>query len=174
MDFDRQPCLQGPALSLRPLRVDDVDALYAAASDPLTWEQHPARDRHEREAFRRFFDDALASGGTLVLLDPDGVVIGCSRYDGWTAGPPSSVEIGWTFVRRDHWGDGTNREMKRLMLDHAFASVDRVRFRVAAGNIRSQRAVTSLGACRLPGAGETLHGVEHVAFELCREDWPSS
>ena len=43
MDF--QPVLRGSLLELRPLRADDFDALYAVASDPLIWEQHPQRDR---------------------------------------------------------------------------------------------------------------------------------
>ena len=39
--FDLQPTLHGSLVELRPLRPDDWDALYAEASDPLVWEQHP-------------------------------------------------------------------------------------------------------------------------------------
>ena len=67
MPFDAQPILQGERLELRPLRADDWEALYAVASDWLIWEQHPARNRYEIEVFRAFFDEALASGGTLVV-----------------------------------------------------------------------------------------------------------
>lgn len=45
MPFELQPTLHGDLVSLRPLRPDDLDALYAVASDPLVWEQHPDRDR---------------------------------------------------------------------------------------------------------------------------------
>ena len=38
-DFELQPVLAGSLITLRPLRADDFDALYAAASDPLIWEQ---------------------------------------------------------------------------------------------------------------------------------------
>jgi len=34
------------------------------------------------------------------------------------------VEIGWTFLARSHWGGATDREVKRLMLDHALSFVD--------------------------------------------------
>lgn len=39
--FDLQPTLNGKLLILRPLRLEDYDALYLAASDPQIWEQHP-------------------------------------------------------------------------------------------------------------------------------------
>ena len=55
---------------MRPLEPDDFDATYAAASDPLIWEQHPAKDRHKREVFERFFSDAMKSGGALLAVDP--------------------------------------------------------------------------------------------------------
>src|SRR5204863_4133155 len=60
--FDPQPVLKGSLLELRPLRADDQDALFAAASDPLIWEQHPQRNRHEPEVFRGYFAEQLASG----------------------------------------------------------------------------------------------------------------
>jgi RimJ/RimL family protein N-acetyltransferase len=41
MPFELQPTLKGALLVLRPLRPEDFDALYAVASDPLIWEQHP-------------------------------------------------------------------------------------------------------------------------------------
>ena len=43
-----------------PCAADDWDALFAVASDPLIWEQHPAHDRWQEPVFRAFFDDALA------------------------------------------------------------------------------------------------------------------
>ena len=61
MPFDLQPTLRGELLELRPLRAEDFRALYAVASDPLVWEQHPANDRYKEEVFRQFFREALAS-----------------------------------------------------------------------------------------------------------------
>ena len=82
---------------------EDFDGLYAVAADPLLWEQHPDRDRYRSESFRRFFDDALASGGALTVIDNDGVVIGSSRFHGFDV-RRSEVQIGWTFLARSHWG----------------------------------------------------------------------
>jgi len=44
-DFELQPHLVGDLLEVRPLRPEDWESLFAVASDPLIWEQHPARDR---------------------------------------------------------------------------------------------------------------------------------
>lgn len=44
MQFELQPALKGELVELRPLREEDFNALYAVASDPLIWEQHPAND----------------------------------------------------------------------------------------------------------------------------------
>jgi N-acetyltransferase len=146
--FDPQPTLVGESVTLRPLRRSDHGPLYEVARDPLIWEQHPSRDRHERGQFDVFFDEAIRSGGALAILDYSGVVIGSSRFHGHDAAA-SEVEIGWTFLARAHWGTGTNREVKRLMLAHAFANVDRVVFMIGPLNRRSQRAVEKLGARRV-------------------------
>jgi N-acetyltransferase len=169
MPLDTQPALTGAILELRALRADDFDALYAVASDPLIWEQHPASDRHEEAVFRRFFQDALDSGGALVAIDrATGRVIGSSRYHGYDE-TKGEVEIGWTFLARTHWGGRYNGEMKRLMLDHAFASVPRVVFLIGPRNLRSRRAVEKLGAV-LAGT-RTVGERESVVYEMTSDGW---
>ena len=144
MPFELQPTLKGALLALRPLEPGDFDALYAVASDPLIWEQHPARDRCELPVFREFFAEALASGGALLVTDAEtGRVIGSSRYFGHRE-EASEIEIGWTFLARSHWGGRYNRELKRLMLEHAFRFVRSVVFLVGPGNLRSQRAMEKI------------------------------
>lgn len=156
VDFEYQPVLRGECVSLRPLAADDFDALYAVASDPLIWEQHPAPNRHEEAAFRDFFREALACGGTLVAVDTEnGRVIGSSRFHAFDEGR-GEVEIGWTFLARSHWGGRYNGEMKRLMCEHAFAFVDAVVLLIGTENVRSQRAAERIGAVRVgmrPDAG---------------------
>jgi RimJ/RimL family protein N-acetyltransferase len=162
---DLQPTLQGELVELRPLRPDDWDALYAVASDPLIWEQHPAADRWREPVFRSFFHEALASGGALVALDArDGRVIGSSRYHGWDPAR-REVEIGWTFLARSHWGGRWNGEMKRLMLRHAFRCVDRVVFLIGPRNARSRRGVEKIGGV-YAGRSVDASGRESVVYEI--------
>ena len=140
-----RPTLTSPTLTLRPLTAADRDALYAAASDPLIWAVHPAHDRWQAPVFRRYFDEALASGGAMVAIDPaTGAIIGASRFDTGRA-EPGEVEIGWTFLARSHWGGTANAAMKALMVGHALKSFDRVIFLIAETNIRSRRAMEKIG-----------------------------
>jgi RimJ/RimL family protein N-acetyltransferase len=145
MPFDLQPTLKGELLELRPLRPEDFDDLYAVASDPLIWEQHPMKDRHEVEVFKGFFREALESGGALIAVDSkDRQVIGSSRFHGFD-GEKSEIEIGWTFLARSRWGGVYNKEMKRLMMGHAFKFVKSVVFVIGPQNVRSQRAIEKIG-----------------------------
>ena len=145
MPFDKQPILKGELVELRPLRSADYADLYVVAGDPLVWEQHPVKNRHEEAAFREFFRESVASGGALLAIDAETQqVIGSSRFHGY-CDERSEIEIGWTFLARSHWGGKYNRELKELMLRHAFRSVDSVVFFVGRENVRSQRAVEKFG-----------------------------
>lgn len=171
MSFDTQPELKGTLLRLRPLRAGDFDALSAAASDPLIWEQHPQRDRWKPDVFRAYFADQLASGGALIVHDAKtGETIGLSRYHGYDPGR-SEVEIGWTFLVRRCWGGVYNRELKDLMLAHAFRFVDNVVFLVAPENVRSRRGVEKIGAVEI-GTRPGADGTPSVAYRITRRPRP--
>jgi N-acetyltransferase len=143
-----QPVLRGELVELRPLRETDFDELFAVASDPLIWEQHPASDRYKEPVFRVYFREAMESGGAFAVIDrADGAIIGSTRYYGYEP-QPREIEIGWTFLARACWGGRHNGEMKRLLLEHAFGFVDRVVFVVGPDNIRSRRAVEKIGGVR--------------------------
>jgi N-acetyltransferase len=165
MSFDFQPTLKGELLELRPLRAEDFHGLYAAASDPLIWEQHPVRDRYKEEVFRGFFREALESGAALIAIDSkDGQVIGSSRFHGYDE-ETSEIEIGWTFLARSHWGGVYNREMKRLMLQHAFEFVKSVIFLIGPQNVRSQRAIENIGGVRV-GSRPDGNGRESFVYQI--------
>jgi RimJ/RimL family protein N-acetyltransferase len=166
--FDLQPVLRSELLELRPLKQEDFGSLFAVASDPLIWEQHPDRDRYQEAVFREFFREAMQSGGALVAVDQvTGQIIGSSRFHGYDP-TAREVEIGWTFLARQYWGGRYNWEMKRLMLEHAFRWVDQVLFIVGQENHRSQRAVEKIGGTRLRLQVDA-RGRERVVFGLTHE-----
>jgi len=172
--LDRQPTLEGPKLLLRPLRAEDWDALFAVASDPLIWEVHPAHDRWQEPVFRAFFDDALAHGGALAVIDKaandsGGAIIGSSRYQWLEEADRGSVEIGWTFLAREYWGGAANRELKRLMVSHALASIAECRFVVGESNWRSRRAMEKIGGRltdRSESRGMAGQDARHVVYVI--------
>jgi RimJ/RimL family protein N-acetyltransferase len=165
MSFDLQPALKGEVLELRPLRSEDFHDLYAVASDPLIWEQHPVRDRYQEEVFQRFFRDALESGGALIASDCHSrLVIGSSRFHEYNE-EKSEIEIGWTFLARSHWGGMYNKEMKQLMLRHAFRFVNSVIFLVGPQNVRSQRAIEKVGGVRV-GSRSDGSGRDSFVYQI--------
>jgi RimJ/RimL family protein N-acetyltransferase len=148
MSFDLQPNLKGELIGLRPLTPEDWEDLFAVASDPVIWEQHPESDRYKEDVFKIFFSDALESGGAFVIIDrKNQQIIGSTRFYGYDP-EKSEIEIGWTFLARKYWGGRYNREMKQLMLDHAFQFVESVIFYVGENNIRSQKATEKVGGVR--------------------------
>jgi RimJ/RimL family protein N-acetyltransferase len=152
------------------LQPADYASLYAVASDPLIWEQHPDRHRYQQPVFDAFFQQALESRGALVAMDrATGRVIGSSRYHGYDP-TAREVEIGWSFLARACWGSRYNGDMKRLMIDHAFRWVDRVLFIIGTTNLRSQRAIEKIGAVPI-GERRDASGRESLLFALTPEQY---
>ena len=148
---DFQPILVGPAITVRPISTADWTELFAVASDPKIWEVDPEPNLYTEVEFRKFFDDAVKSRMAFVFVDrATGKLVGSSRYRGHEP-EISEIEIGWTFLARSHWGGVTNREVKRLMLDHAFSFVDTAVFWVGNENWRSLGAMTKIGGVRRDG-----------------------
>lgn len=135
-----------------PLKETDFERLYLAASDPLIWEQHPNKNRYQRQQFENYFKGAMESGGAFLVTDATTKeVIGSSRYSDFNA-EKGVVSIGYTFFVRSCWGKGYNYALKKLMLDHIFQLVETVQFYIGAVNKRSQVSIERLGAVK---TGET-------------------
>jgi len=167
--FEYQATLKGPRITVRPIQKDDWLEMFAAAGNPKVWENHPVIDRYTEAVFRGFFDDAVASGSAYTFVDRENDrIIGSSRYHNLDE-QLSEIEIGWTFLDHDYWGGSYNAEVKKLMVEHAFAVVDTVVFWVGDSNIVSMRAMEKIGGVkREKREVRVLNGVSypHVIYEL--------
>ncbi|MFO0614983.1 MAG: GNAT family N-acetyltransferase [Polyangiaceae bacterium] len=171
MAFELQPHLSDALVTLDPLRPEDFEALYAVASDPLIWEQHPSRTRYQRDVFENYFQGALASGGAFRISETrTGEPMGSSRYYDLDE-VKSEVAIGYTFIARKFWGGAYNRALKTLMLDHAFRFVERAIFHVGRDNKRSRAAMEKLGAILVGEQDIAYYGEKsnpNVVYEISR------
>ena len=169
MTFDYSPSLTGRVVEVRPLTGADFWELYAVAADPLLWAQHPEPERARLPDFRRFFDTALDQCALAVRDRRTGALIGSSRFANHRP-DTRTVEIGWTFLARSHWGGPCNADLKDVMLRHAFNFVDRVVFLVHPANLRSQRALEKIGAVLL---GTTLEEERkpYLEFEILSDGY---
>ena len=152
-----QPTLENDLVMVRPLLVDDFEALYQAANDPKIWELHQNPDRYKRTIFQHFFEEAIASKGAFVIIDKaTNKIIGSSRFK-FAEGSSDAIEIGWTFLSREYWGGRYNKSFKGLMIDYALQYFEYILFHVDQNNFRSQKAVKKLGGTLLDKNGELGH-----------------
>ncbi len=167
---DLQPTLRSERVLIRPVVAADWNGMYAVAADPEVWSLHPTSDRYKEPVFRQFFASALSCGSAFTILERQSDrIIGSSRYYGYEP-KLREIEIGWTFLGREYWGGSYNREIKHLMLAHAFSFVETVVFWVGVENHRSRRAMEKIGGTLREGARTRPETGDqpHVVYEICR------
>lgn len=162
--------LQTELITLIPLKESDFESVFAVASDPLIWEQHPDRERFKKEVFQLYFDSAIESKGAFKVCHAiTSEVIGCSRYYHLNE-TDKTVMVGYTFLARKYWGGLYNSHLKKLMFTHAFNHNYTVHLQIGSTNFRSQKATEKLGAKKikeelLDFPKQTLHFVYKIARE---------
>lgn len=174
LPYSPLPILQNDLIIATPLQPNDFERLYAAASDPLIWEQHPNKNRWQRGAFQNYFEGAMLSEGAFLVTNAKtGEVIGSSRFSDFMP-ETNTVSIGYTFFIRSCWGKGYNYALKHLMLDFIFQKVNQVTFYVGAVNKRSQVSIERFGAVKI-GEKETAYFGEPVKLDfvygITKEGW---
>lgn len=174
MNFNIQPILENEKTILYPLKESDFEDLYAVASDPKVWEQHPNKDRWKKDVFLNFFNGAMQSQGAFKIVDKaTGKTIGSTRFYDYNE-QENSILIGYTFYATQYWGRGINPSVKKLMLDYIFQFVSKVHLHVGSDNLRSQIAVGRLGAKKTAEQEVTYFGEEpklNFVYSLTREEW---
>ena len=174
MNINIQPTLENENVILHPLQDKDFDDLYAVASDPKIWEQHPNKDRWKNEVFKVFFDGAMQSKGAFKIVNKaSGHVMGSTRFYDHNQ-EENSISIGYTFYGREYWGKGFNHSVKSLMLDYIFQFVSKVHFHIGAENIRSQIAIGRLGTTKIDEQEIAYFGEQaklNYIYCLTKEEW---
>jgi len=175
--------LQGRHVKLEPLTLAHAPALVRAVQDGELWRLWytaiPTPDRMVAEIERRL--GLLASGSMLpwAVLDPTGNAVGMTTYMNVDASH-QRVEIGSTWYARSVQRTPLNTEAKRLLLAHAFESLDciAVEFRTHRFNTQSRRAIERLGA-QLDGilrnhqraSNGTLR--DTAVYSITADEWPT-
>lgn len=174
MNIDIQPVLENEKVILYPLQEEDFDALYAVASDPKIWEQHPNKDRWKKDVFNTFFDGAMRSKGAFKIVDKaTDEIIGSTRIYDYNE-QENSILIGYTFYAVAYWGKGINQSVKAIMLAYLFQFVAKVYFHIGANNIRSKIAIGRLGAEKIAEQQVAYFGEAtklNFVYEINKENW---
>jgi N-acetyltransferase len=176
--------LKGRFVELRPLRMEDLDALCAVGLDPALWRHTVSQitTRAELEDYVRTALDEQEVGRSLpfaILSLADGVIVGSTRY-GNIDRPNRHVEIGWTWVAPRWQRTAINTEAKLLLLRHAFETLDcmRVEFKTDRLNEQSRTALKRIGAVeegvfRRHILTQSGRWRDSVYFSILAEEWPA-
>ena len=175
--------LTGKTVSLVPLSQDHASDLAEAAADgglhQLWYTTVPAPQDVSAEITRRLTLQDRGSMVPFAILDRSGRAVGMTTYMNIDA-PNRRLEIGSTWYRRSVQRSGINTECKRLMLTHAFETLDAiaVEFRTHRLNRQSRAAIERLGA-QLDGilrahmilANGTLR--DTAVYSITAAEWPT-
>ena len=174
MTINIQPTLENDNLVLYPLKEEDFDELYQAASDPEIWKQHPNKERWQLDVFKNFFEGAIKSKGAFKIVDKtSGKTIGSTRFYDYNV-DDNSILIGYTFFSTQFWGKGINHAVKKIMLDYIFQNVSIVDFHVGAENIRSQISISRLGIEKIAEQEVTYFGEQpklNFVYRISKQEW---
>lgn len=174
MHFDLGHHFENDLLTATPLREEDFDGLYEAASDPAVWENHPNKDRYQLSVFENFFKGAMQSGGAFAIRDKStDQIIGSTRFYDYDE-KEKSVLIGYTFYAKKYWGKNYNLSLKKMMIEYALQFVDKVIFHIGAVNIPSQKSIVKLGAKKSGEMEVAYYGEQpklNFIYEINKNDY---
>ncbi|MGQ3382519.1 GNAT family N-acetyltransferase [Glutamicibacter sp. TV12E] len=180
--------LRGKYVTLEPLSEDHHDGLVDAACDGELWNLWytavPRPEEMRSEIQRRL---SMQEAGSMLpfttrLNDPvtgkPGKIIGMTTYCDIDAELPR-LEIGYTWNAASVQGTGTNPDSKRLLLAHAFETLECVAvvFSTHWMNMQSRAAIARLGAKQdgvLRATSRMADGSlrDTVCFSIIASEWP--
>jgi RimJ/RimL family protein N-acetyltransferase len=179
--------LSGPVATASLLDVDaDAEALFHALDDARVWKHipvpRPTSTNEMRGVLAGHASRAMVTWVVRLTRECGtaraGSVVGMTSY--LNASPVNaSLEIGATMYSPTVWGTALNPQVKLLLLEYAFDAlgVGRCELKTDARNVRSQRAISRLGAeCEgvlrrhMRRADGTVR--DTVVFSIIAETWP--
>jgi RimJ/RimL family protein N-acetyltransferase len=176
--------LEGRYLTLEPVAERHARDLFDVMQDDdvcryLAWPPPQALD--ETLALIRQAEDLMARRESIVFAQiwkATGRAIGSTRL--LDVRPNDrQVEIGSTFLGREYWRTPANTESKFLFLRYCFETLGcvRVALKTDGRNVRSQEAITRLGAVREGTLRRHMNvrGFQRdtVYFSILDTEWPT-
>lgn len=169
------PTLATPRLILRPVVEADVDAIFAACSNPRLTDYTIFETHQSRAESERFVQDYAFANYAEGIPDPFAIawkdateeLIGCCGGR-WTEGRCNrSVELGY-WIAEPHWGRGVATEAVRALVPFLFEFLQPVR--VQAHTIAENRASARV----LEKVGMTYEGTLRQAHYRRGRHWDVS
>lgn len=176
-------CLHDEHVVLEPLSLEHVPALEAAAADGELWNLWFTSAPAPGQA-RGYVEKALQGQADGLMLPfavreaSSGEIVGTTRYYDYAPELPR-LAIGYTWYAKRWQKSHLNTACKRLLLHHAFGTIDcvAVEFHADHRNLDSQRAIERLGAHRdgiLRAHKRRPDGSlrDTVCYSILASEWP--
>lgn len=184
-NFPQHLVLENDAVLLRPLSIDDFDALLPfSLNEPEIW-TYALITAGGRENLQKYLEKAILDKQTgksypfLVIDKKTGEIAGSTRYYDYDAFH-ETVLLGYTWYGKKYQGTGLNKQCKFLLLEHAFdqLKVERVEFRADNNNKRSIAAMKGIG-CTVEGILRSNCTSDEgrrdsIVLSILRSEWDSS
>jgi len=145
------PILETPRLLLRPITLEDAEAIHAFKSDPVATRLFGEPPHIDLEQTRRWVLDGIEGTGNsgcvvwAITLRPEGQVIGeCCLWN--IDHGMKHAELGYELLRA-YWKRGLMSEALKAVIDHGFGEMDlnRIEASPLSINLPSQRVLVRLG-----------------------------
>jgi len=153
-EIDLNVRLESERALLRPLTLDDEQALQQVADEDSLW-IYGLQDLSKPGELNKYIRQAISdrengTSAVWVIIDKKtNKVAGCTRLAeiSWK---DERGQIGWTWIGRDFQGSGLNKEMKFLILTYGFEvlGLNRIEFKADERNHQSRQALLGIGATR--------------------------
>ncbi|MFT6981636.1 MAG: RimJ/RimL family protein N-acetyltransferase [Crocinitomicaceae bacterium] len=145
--------LENEKVKLEPLQMSHFNELATISSEHPNLLQHSPSLFGTDENLKSYIADAiqqreLGNRFAFAIYDKSNKrFIGSSSY-GAISHHDKKLEIGWTWIDKAVQGSGLNKQVKFLMLDYAFNTLEmeRVEFKTDSRNIQSKKALVKIGA----------------------------
>ena len=175
--------LEGRRVTIRPMELNDVEALYEAGKNSEIWTYMPMdiNDISDMEVLVQHAMQAKESGSEFPFVIYDHIqnqLVGSTRFLDISE-KDRHLEIGWTWLSPSVWRSHVNTQCKYLLLKHCFENLStvRVQLKTDGRNIRSQNAIDRIGGIRegVLRKNRMMHTGyirDTVYYSILNEEWP--
>ncbi len=144
--------LENHCVRLSPLDVSNYHHLIKISSEEDLLQYSPS-NISTPEDLKMYVQDALddyyhSTAIPFLVHDKTKMAYAGSTRFGFINWKNKVLHIGWTWIGKEFRGTALNKNMKFLMLQHAFESLEfeKVEFRIDERNSRSRKAIEKIGA----------------------------
>ncbi|MFA6979098.1 MAG: GNAT family protein [Ignavibacteriaceae bacterium] len=144
--------LQTNEILLRPVKLEDFDSFSKLTDNKSMWIYFTS-DLSKKSKLKKWVETAISENekktrlAFTVVDKSTNKPIGSTSF-GNISNRDKRIEIGWTWISKEYQGKGINDQIKFLMLQYCFESMDfeRVEFKTDVLNDHARKALLRIGA----------------------------